>query len=84
MSNTYAFQRPVVVVESVPKKTRRNKYDTMVLNSGSSTTFKYLCYTCKSEIDVASHNTIEIECAECGGRILKKRASEKPRVLEAV
>jgi len=84
MSNTYAFQRPIVVTESVPKKTRRNKYDAIVLNSNSTMTFKYSCYTCKSEMDVASHNTIEIECIVCGGRILKKRASEKPRALEAV
>jgi len=83
MDTSYAFKRPVAVAEHVPKKTRRSKYDAVQINNTTST-FKYICYTCRVEMDIVSHDTVEIECANCGGRILKKRASQKPRVLAAV
>ena len=81
MNKSYAFTRPISEVEPVAKKSRRVS---SARTDGSCSTFKYSCYSCSNEMVVKTHDSDEIECGHCGGRILKKAETRKSRVVEAI
>ena len=68
----YNFRRPVF--ESVPVKRSRRKYE---VTEDTHTKFGYVCFECSALMDIKCHTEMEIECGNCGSRIMRKNNSEK-------
>ena len=80
MDTSYAFTRPSVEKSTTSKRVRRVR---PIVREGT-TTFRYVCYACNMQMDLKIQDEVEIECSDCGGRILQKVCTRKNRVVQAI
>ena len=81
MDKSYAFRVPKT--EQKEQKRVRRRY--VAFNTTEeSNQFNYRCYQCDTPYTTALSSGTEIECPNCSSRIIRKEASKKPHVLEAI
>ena len=81
MDKSYAFRIPKTV-EPEQKRTRRRFVPFKPVETVNQ--FKYRCYQCDTPYTTALSSNTEIECPSCSSRIIRKEASKKPHIIQAV
>ncbi len=82
MDNSYALKRPGHENTVPIKKQRQGKYINSVAQTDTS--FNYSCYNCNHVIQIILSDVVEIECTECGSRVLKKGRTKKTHMYNAI
>ena len=84
MNKTYALQRPNSAPEINPKRQRRKTRMVFYKETSENNIFSYSCFSCSYPIKIEGNDDIEIECANCSSRIIRKNKTNKDRVVEAI
>ena len=82
MNKSYALKRPGNENTIPIKKQRKGKYINTVTQPDSS--FNYACYNCNHALQIILSEVVEIECTECGSRVLKKGRTKKTHMYNAI